>query len=171
MYKRQVDKSYDFICSPAEDADLSAYKESVDLIMTSPPYFSVERYSNDDTQSWVRHKSIEDWNTKFLHKAIDNVWKTLKLGGLLMVNISDVNTTSKGTKGGKQWLKICDPMNEHLSKKNNAEYVECFGMEMAKRPNCLGIGTADDIDDSKMDAEYHEREGSFGEPVWVWQKS
>ena len=75
----EVDKSYDFICSPAEDADLSKYKESVDLIMTSPPYFSVERYSNDDTQSWVRHKSIEDWNTLFLHKAIDNVWETLKL--------------------------------------------------------------------------------------------
>ena len=70
-----------------------------------------------------------------------------------MVNISDVNTTSKGMKGGKQWLKICDPMNEHLSKKANAEYVECFGMEMAKRPNCLGIGTAEDTDDSKMDAE------------------
>ena len=24
-------------------------------------------------------------------------------------------------------------------------------MEMAKRPNCLGIGTAEDTDDSKMD--------------------
>jgi hypothetical protein len=62
-------------------------------------------------------------------------------------------------------------MNEHLNKKNNASYVECFGMEMAKRPNCLGIGTAEDTDDSKMDNEYHEREGSFGEPVWVWQKN
>ena len=37
------------------------YKESVDLIITSPPYFSVERYSYDDTQSWVRHKNIDRW--------------------------------------------------------------------------------------------------------------
>ena len=44
-------------------------------------------------------------------------------------------------------------------------------MEMAKRPNCLGIGTAEDTEDSNMDKEYHEREGSFGEPVWVWQKN
>jgi hypothetical protein len=164
-------KETDFIPSPAEDADLTEYKDSVDLIFTSPPYFSVERYSYDDTQSWVRHKNIDRWNKDFLHKALNNVLTTLKEGGLLMVNISDVNTTSKGMKGGKQWLKICDPMNEHLSKKNNASYVECFGMEMAKRPNCLGIGTAEDTDDSKMDTEYHEREGSFGEPVWVWQKS
>ena len=40
-----------------------------------------------------------------------------------------------------------------------------------KRPNCLGIGTAEDTEDSNMDKEYHEREGSFGEPVWVWQKN
>ena len=167
----EVRKTYNFITSPAEDADLSEYENSVDLIMTSPPYFSVERYSYDDTQSWVRHKNINDWNEQFLHRAIDNVWKTLKVGGLLMVNISDVNATSKGTKGGKQWQKICDPMNEHLSRKSDSSYVECFGMEMAKRPNCLGIGTADDIEDSNMDQEYHEREGSFGEPVWVWQKT
>ena len=168
----EVDKSYDFIQSPAEDADLSEYKEKVDLIMTSPPYFSVERYSYDDTQSWVRYRNINDWNTKFLHAAIENVWQTLRPGGILMVNISDVNATSKGTSGGKQWQSICDPMNDYLSTKGtDAIYEGCFGMEMAKRPNCLGIGTAEDTEDSNMDEEYHEREGTFGEPVWVWQKT
>ena len=166
----KTEKETDFIPSPAEDADLTKHKDSVDLIFTSPPYFSVERYSYDDTQSWVRHKNIDRWNKDFLHKALNNVLTTLKEGGLLMVNISDVNATSQGTKGGKQWLKICDPMNDYLQSRGDMEYVECFGMEMAKRPNCLGIGTADDIEDSNMDAEYHEREGSFGEPVWVWQK-
>jgi hypothetical protein len=169
--KLKKQKETVFIESPAEDADLTNYENSVDLIFTSPPYFSVERYSYDDTQSWVRHKNIDRWNTEFLHKALNNVLTTLKSGGLLMVNISDVNASSQGTKGGKQWLKICDPMNEYLQSRGDMKYVECFGMEMAKRPNCLGIGTADDIEDSNMDAEYHEREGSFGEPVWVWQKN
>tara|TARA_Y100001933_G_scaffold265163_1_gene336219 strand:- start:2450 stop:3808 length:1359 start_codon:yes stop_codon:yes gene_type:complete len=169
--KLKKQKETVFIESPAEDADLTNYENSVDLIFTSPPYFSVERYSYDDTQSWVRHKNIDRWNKEFLHKALNNVLTTLKSGGLLMVNISDVNASSQGTKGGKQWLKICDPMNEYLQSRGDMKYVECFGMEMAKRPNCLGIGTADDIEDSNMDAEYHEREGSFGEPVWVWQKN
>jgi len=173
FYERLMSRTKEtvFIESPAEDADLTEHTDSVDLIFTSPPYFSVERYSYDDTQSWVRHKNIDRWNEDFLHKALNNVLTTLKSGGLLMVNISDVNASSKGTKGGKQWLKICDPMNEYLKSRGDMKYVECFGMEMAKRPNCLGIGTADDIDDSNMDAEYHEREGSFGEPVWVWQKN
>jgi hypothetical protein len=166
----EVEKSCEFICSPAEDADLSAYENSVDLIMTSPPYFSVERYSYDDTQSWVRYKSINDWNEKFLHASIDNIWTTLKSGGTLMVNISDVNVTTKGDSE-KRFQKICDPMNDFLSKKSDSEYDGCFGMEMAKRPNCLGIGTAKDTDDSKLSEEYHEREGVFGEPVWVWKKT
>ena len=132
-------KETHFIESPAEDADLTLFADSVDLIFTSPPYFSVERYSYDDTQSWVRHKNIDRWNEDFLHKALNNVLTTLKKGGLLMVNISDVNATSQGTKGGKQWLKICDPMNEYLQSRGDMQYVECFGMEMAKRPNCLEL--------------------------------
>ena len=107
----------------------------------------------------------------FFIKQLIMYRETLKPGGLLMVNISDVNTTSKGMKGGKQWLKICDPMNEHLAKSYSLMSLRCSRNGMAKRPNCLGIGTAEDTDDSKMDAEYHEREGSFGEPVWVWKKN
>ena len=160
-------KTSKFICDAAEDVDLIHYSEYFDTIFTSPPYFDVERYDDESTQSWVRHKNINDWNEKFLHVALENVWSTLKPNGYLLVNISDVYTNSKwSTERG--WLEICNPMNDYLSKLG--EYQGCIGMEMAKRPNCLGIGTADDIDDSNMDAEYHEREGSFGEPVWVWQK-
>ena len=49
-----------FYQSPAEDFDYSEYNEYFDVVFTSPPYFSVERYSHDDTQSWVRYKNIDD---------------------------------------------------------------------------------------------------------------
>ena len=42
-------------------------------MFTSPPYFNVERYSYDDTQSWVRYKTINDWNKDFLHKENTDV--------------------------------------------------------------------------------------------------
>ena len=156
------DKRHEFICSPAEDADLSKYKGMMDIVFTSPPYFNVEKYSYDDTQSWVRHKHIDDWNTLFLQKAINNVWKTLRKGGLLMVNISDVNASSGGKK---EWLKICDPMNDYINTFDDSEYVECFGMEMAKRPNSIGVGTAiNDENNNEKDSD------TFGEPVWMWRK-
>ena len=62
-----------------------------------------------------------------------------------MVNISDVNATTKTDKGSwsdKKNLQICDPMNDYILGLVDSEYVECFGMEMAKRPNCIGIGNA-----------------------------
>ena len=156
------DKKHELICSPAEDADLSKYEGMMDIVFTSPPYFNVERYSHDDTQSWVRYKNIDLWNKNFLQKAIKNVWKTLRKGGILLVNISDVNAASGGKK---DWLKICDPMNDYIDTFNDSKYVECFGMEMAKRPNSIGVGTA------KNDENNNKKESdTFGEPVWVWQK-
>ena len=79
-----------------------------------------------------------------------------------MVNISDVNASSGGKK---DWLKICDPMNDYIKTLDDSEYIECFGMEMAKRPNSIGVGTAEG------DENNNEKEGeTFGEPVWVWRK-
>ena len=169
------ERKCEFINEPAEDADLSKYEGMMDIVFTSPPYFSVERYSTDDTQSWVRYKDINDWNELFLHRAVDNVWKTLKPGGLLMVNISDVNATTKTDKGSwsdKKNLQICDPMNDYILGLVDSEYVECFGMEMAKRPNCIGIGNAKVTEESNRQEEYViEKEGdTFAEPVWVWKK-
>ena len=93
----------------------------MDIVFTSPPYFNVERYSHDDTQSWVRYKNIDLWNKNFLQTAVKNVWKTLRKGGILMVNISDVNASSGGKK---DWLKICDPMNDYIKTFDDSEYVE-----------------------------------------------
>ena len=102
------------------------------------------------------------------NKAINNVWKTLRKGGILMVNISNVNATTKTDKGSwsdKKNLEICDPMNDYIKTFDDSEYVECFGMEMAKRPNCIGVGTA------VNDENNNEKESdTFGEPVWVWKK-
>ncbi len=169
------DKNHEFICSPAEDADLSKYKGIMDIVFTSPPYFNVERYSHDDTQSWVRHKDIKDWNEKFLHIALNNVWKTLRKGGILMVNISDVYANAKWSTD-RNWQEICNPMNNFLSEKEDAEYMGCIGMEMARRPNCGGVKTA--TKEGRVDGENWNEESlkennevdTFCEPIWTWKK-
>ena len=43
----------------AEDFNYDDYEDTFDIVFTSPPYFNVERYSYDDTQSWVRYKNID----------------------------------------------------------------------------------------------------------------
>ena len=44
------ERKSEFHCSPAEDFDFAPYNEHFDMVFTSPPYFSVERYSYDDTK-------------------------------------------------------------------------------------------------------------------------
>ena len=166
----ETKKTTKFHCDAAEDFDFSDYHDTFDIIFTSPPYFNIERYGDDDNQSWVRYKSIDSWNTQFLHKAIDNMWPTLKSGGLLCINISDVN--AKVSKGAK-WLKICDPMNDFIDEYRDSEYRGCIGMEMAKRPNSGGAGTAKDtiqFKEKTMDFVKENKDKRFCEPIWIWEK-
>ena len=167
----EVEKKSLFLESPAEDVDFSVYENKFDTVFTSPPYFNVERYSYDDTQSWVKYKDITDWNEKFLQKTLKNLWCSVKAGGYLLVNISDVYTNSKwSTERG--WLEICNPMNDFLSTFHDSEYQGCIGMEMAKRPNSGGAGTAksEDYDEETLQKAEETKDKRFCEPIWVWRK-
>ena len=166
----EKEKKTKFHCDAAEDFNFDEYYDTFDIIFTSPPYFNIERYGNDDNQSWVRYKDIDSWNYQFLQKALDNMIPTLKSGGKLCVNISDVNAK---TKGGAQYLKICDPMNEFLDEYRDMEYVGCIGMEMAKRPNSGGAGTAKDNNQFKektLEMVEKNKDKRFCEPIWIWEK-
>ena len=166
----EPEKKSEFICEPAEDVDLSKYKNFFDIAFTSPPYFNVERYSYEDTQSWVRYKAIEDWNKLFLHKSLKNIWKTIKPGGYLLVNISDINALNKGKKA-KGWLPICNPMNDFLSTFSDSEYQGAIGMEMAQRPNSIGAGTGVVSGESNRLPEMVKKfDGTFCEPIWIWKR-
>ena len=181
IYRKQADyydslltmfetpKKVDFYCEAAEDFYYDGYDDTFDIIFTSPPYFNIERYGNDDNQSWVRYKDIDSWNNQFLQKSLDNMLTTLKSGGKLCVNISDVNAVSKG----KKWLKICDPMNEFIDEYGDMEYKGCIGMEMARRPNSGGAGTAKDTNqfkESTLDLVEKTKDIRFCEPIWIWEK-
>ncbi len=80
-------KKTTFICSPAEDADLEP--NQFDVIFTSPPYFDLEIYSLEDTQSSSRYKNLEDWVNDFLFKVIGKCYTWLQEDGRMILNISD----------------------------------------------------------------------------------
>ena len=167
----EPNKTSEFICQPAEDVDFMGYKDKFDTVFTSPPYFNVERYSYDDTQSWVKYKEIDEWNENFLQKTLKNLWCSVKSGGYLLVNISDVYSNSKwSTERG--WLEICNPMNDFLSTFTDSEYQGCIGMELAKRPNSGGAGTAksDDYSEESLKKAKETKDKTFCEPIWIWRK-
>ena len=167
----EPNKKVEFIELPAEDVDYTKYKDKFDTVFTSPPYFSVERYSYDDTQSWIRYKQIDDWNKNFLQKTLKKLWCSIKSGGYLLVNIADVHARTGSQKG---MVEICNPMNDFLYKFSDSEYQGCIGMEMAKRPNSGGAGMArvsdERFQDSTIQRAEETKDKTFCEPIWIWKK-
>ena len=78
-------------------------KESLDLCFTSPPYFDTEKYSDEETQSYVKFPTKDDWVDGFLRKTIENCYYGLKKGGYMLYNIAN---TSKYKFIEEQTVKI-----------------------------------------------------------------
>lgn len=153
-YERQM-RNYNslmksaFFPKCAEDSliELSEKDVSFDLIFTSPPYFDKEKYDQSENQSYVKYKKFDDWMRYFLFTAIALRIKNLKIGGHLVLNISDIYTR-------KKHYKICDPMNDFISAMGNMEYVGAIGFRMPKRPQSMSS----------------ESIGIYCEPMYVWKK-
>ena len=62
---------------------------TLDLCFTSPPYFSVEKYSDEPTQSYMKFPELDNWLEGFLGKTMVNCWVSLKPGKYMVINIAE----------------------------------------------------------------------------------
>jgi hypothetical protein len=120
---------------PAEDVDWNQYKNEVDVIFTSPPYFDLEQYDKEnEDQSWKRYTSLESWRDNFLFKIIDKSICTLKDSGYLMLNITEAKHPEDG-------YYLCDHMVDYVTSKNEMYYIGKIGMIISSRPNRDGMSS------------------------------
>lgn len=75
--------------SPFEDVTLS---EKYDIALTSPPYYNVEIYNDEDTQSINRYPTYERWMREFLLPCLTKMIESLNDKGYLILHLGD--TTS-----------------------------------------------------------------------------
>jgi len=64
-------------------------KDSLDLCFTSPPYFNLEKYSGENTQSYKKFPIIDYWVDSFLKKTMENCFFGLKKDKYMIINIAD----------------------------------------------------------------------------------
>ena len=76
------------ICGKAQDYEIDIGQD-YDAVVTSPPYFNLEHYSNDPVQSTVEFPTLEQWLFGFLYPAIHRAAAALRKGGILCLNIND----------------------------------------------------------------------------------
>ena len=80
------------------------YENYFDISFTSPPYFNIERYSDDITQSHVKFNTYDLWLDGFYRNTIYNSCNSLKLDGVFAVNISWVDNIKEYTE---EFLNDC----------------------------------------------------------------
>jgi len=103
-------KRVSIIRKPAESVDFSSLGGEFDFVFTSPPYYDLEVYSDDKTQSVSRYKTYDVWFDKFLKTVLDKSIDVLKINGYIAINIQNIKN-----------YNIADDMCNFLDSKKNLE--------------------------------------------------
>jgi tRNA1(Val) A37 N6-methylase TrmN6 len=112
MYKHEAN----IINGCAEDAIDNLEKNYFDLIFTSPPYFDLEKYSDEKTQSYIKYPTYDLWKNCFLSELIHKCYNVLKPGGVFLLNIGNVrqHRTIEDTENiAKKVFRIHDVFTMH----------------------------------------------------------
>ncbi len=60
-----------------------------DVMFSSPPYFDVEIYEDNETQSIAKNKTVDEWLDNFLFVCMNKIITMIHSGGLIMMNIDN----------------------------------------------------------------------------------
>ena len=102
----------------------------IDLAFSSPPYFNLEKYSNEDTQCMVRYRTLDEWFSGYAEPTIKNIYKSLNKDGIFATNIADYKTY------GKKEYKVVDDWIS-LSTRIGFKHIGTIKMMLNTRP---GVG-------------------------------
>lgn len=61
-----------------------------DLMISSPPFFDFEVYSDDPAQSMYKYSEYPSWLREFLFRSMEIAWNALRVGGYAAVYLFDV---------------------------------------------------------------------------------
>ena len=107
------------------------YKPSdIDLAFSSPPYFNLEKYSDEDTQCMVRYRTLDEWFSGYVEPTIENIYKGLNKDGIFATNIADYKTY-----GNKEYKVVDDWIQ--TSERIGFKHISTIKMMLNTRP---GVG-------------------------------
>lgn len=138
------------ICKGSEEF-VPCLENKFDVSFTSPPYFNLEKYSDDESLSTKNYDNYTNWIEYFVKPTIENTYKYLKVGGYAMINIKNL------TRGEKE--PLFDDWFEIFKNHNGFELVEVFEIEHQSKKNYT------------MNCNYEKEDyKGFKEPVMVFRK-
>lgn len=85
----QIKDKVTLICDDARNMHKHDF-ENADMILTSPPYFDLEVYAHEDTQSITNTNTYQDWSNNFLQTIIVASIDRLNANGVSCWNVGKV---------------------------------------------------------------------------------
>jgi hypothetical protein len=80
----------------------------VDFSFSSPPYFNLEKYSNDGTQCYNKFPTLEKWFSGYVSATIQSIYNLLKEGRYYAVNIADFNLGKETIHFVDRWIELSE---------------------------------------------------------------
>lgn len=110
---------------------------SIDAAFSSPPYFNLEVYSDEQSQCMHRYKSIDAWFDSYVEPTLNMLNNSLRDEGIYAVNIADYTVEKKRFEIVNRWIE--------LSKKCNFMHVDTLHMKLQARPGGDKVGKQENI--------------------------
>ena len=63
--------------------------EDIDCAFSSPPYFNLEKYSDEPTQCMVEFSTLDEWFDGYVVPTMQNIYNGLNSDGVFATNIAD----------------------------------------------------------------------------------
>jgi DNA modification methylase len=122
--------------------------EKIDMTFTSPPYFNLERYADDeDTQSYQKYLTETEYFDGFLKLTILNSLTKLKVGGLMIFNFRNTKIfTDKDIwldgkireyAIGSGLVELVSPFPQYISRCSSSDFP--LGTEAEVKPQDMMI--------------------------------
>ena len=97
-------------------------ENALDFAFTSPPYFNWEQYGEEEGQSFNQFDSNEAWNNGFLRKTIQNVYKGLKPGKIMGLNVADIKSH-----------KTFEKDTVEIAKSEGFEHIDTYKLQLSSQ--------------------------------------
>tara|TARA_B110000902_G_scaffold267136_1_gene358459 strand:- start:633 stop:1742 length:1110 start_codon:yes stop_codon:yes gene_type:complete len=104
--------------------------EDMDLAFSSPPYFNLEKYSDEETQCMVRYTSMAEWFDGYVAPTMQNIHSGLNSDGVFATNIADYKSY-----GNKEYFVVEDWIK--MAEKIGFKHTDTIKMMLNTRP---GVG-------------------------------
>ena len=111
--------------------------ENIDCAFSSPPYFNLEKYSDEPTQCMNRFDSLDNWFEGYVAPTMKNIHKGLNSDGVFATNIADYKTPKEEFKVVDRWIETAEKLG--------FKHTETVKMMLNTRPG-VGNGKQDGVE-------------------------